>query len=210
MDGEAVCIQLNSISNCLTDYGPRLEMVETDAKDHHRQICSFEETLASVSERWGVASSSVEFPLSSLDGYSSGDDGSSDPSSGNDEPITRVRDRQESADMIGSVDVDRRSALSNSRISSPSPMDETAHKNSVSSEGNVCSDPVPGKSKTRGRVRRKKAKKVARPRPQPPLNGFNMSLESEKRSINRLRGRKKIMAAHHYRLKPGENSASSL
>ena len=41
MDGEAVRIQLNSISNCLSDYGP------------HRRICSFDETLASLSERWG-------------------------------------------------------------------------------------------------------------------------------------------------------------
>ena len=198
MDGEAVRIQLNSISNCLSDYGPR------------RRICSFDETLASLSERWGVASSSVEFPLSSLDGYSSGDDDSSDPSSGNDEPMTRGRDRQESADMIGPGDVDMQSALSNSCISSPSPAYVTANKKSVSSEDDVCSDPVPGigESKTRGRVRRKKAKKGARPRP--PLNGFNMSLKSVKRPINRLRGRRKIMAAHHYRLKPGENSASSL
>ena len=93
-DGDAVRIQLNSISNCLSNYGPRLEMVETNAKDHHPRICSFEETLASLSERWGVASSFAEFPLSSLDG-------SSDPSSGNHEPMTRVRDRQESADMMG-------------------------------------------------------------------------------------------------------------
>ena len=198
MDGEAVRIQLNSISNCLSDYGPR------------RRICSFDETLASLSERWGVASSSVEFPLSSLDGYSSGDDDSSDPSSGNDEPMTRGRDRQESADMIGLGDVDMQSALSNSCISSPSPAYVTANKKSVSTEDDVCSDPVPGigESKTRGRVRRKKAKKGARPRP--PLNGFNMSLKSVKCPINRLRGRRKIMAAHHYRLKPGENSASSL
>ena len=48
MDGEAVRIQFNSISNCLNDYRPCLEMVETDAKDHHRWICSFEETLANV------------------------------------------------------------------------------------------------------------------------------------------------------------------
>ena len=199
MDGEAVRIQLNSISNCLSDYGPR------------RRICSFDETLASVSERWGVASSSTEFPLSSLDGYTSGDDESSDPSSGNDEPITRGRDRQESADMIGPVDVDMQSALSNSCISIPTPADVTANKETVSSEC-VRSDPVPGigESKTRGRVRRKKAKKVARPRPRHPLNGFNLSLKSVKRPINRLRGRRKIMAAHHYRLKPGENSASSL
>ena len=198
-DGEAVRIQLNSISSCLSDYRPC------------RRICSFDETLASLSERWGVASSSTEFPLSSLDGYTSGDDESSDPSSGNDEPITRGRDRQESADMIGPVDVDMRSALSNSCISSPTPADVTANKETVSSEC-VRSDPVPGigESKTRGRVRRKKAKKVARPRPRHPLNGFNLSLKSVKRPINRLRGRRKIMAAHHYRLKPGENSASSL
>ena len=122
MDGEAVRIQLNSISNCLSDYGPR------------RRICSFDETLASLSERWGVASSSTEFPLSSLDGYTSGDDESSDPSSGNDEPITRGRDRQESADMIGPVDVDMQSALSNSCISSPTPADVTANKETVSSQ----------------------------------------------------------------------------
>ena len=166
MDGGAVRIQLISISNCLTDYGPRLEMVETDAKDNHRQICCFEETLASVSERWGVASSSAEFPLSSLDGYSSWYDKSSDPSSGNDEPITRGRDRQEPADMICPVDVDMQSALSNSCISSPTPADVTANKKSVSSECDVRSDPVPGigESKTRGRVRRKKAKKGAKPR----------------------------------------------
>ena len=35
MDGDAVRIQLNSISNCLSNYGPRLEMVETNANDHH-------------------------------------------------------------------------------------------------------------------------------------------------------------------------------
>ena len=199
MDGEAVRIQLNSISSCLSNYGPR------------RRICSFDETLTSLSERWGVASSSAEFPLSSLDGYTSGDDERSDPSSGNDEPITRGRDRQESADMIGPVDVDMQSALSNSCISSPTPADVTANKETVSSEC-VRSDPVPGigESKIRGRVRRKKAKKVARPRPRHPLNGFNLSLKSVKRPIKRLRGRRKIMAAHHYRLKPGENSASSL
>ena len=158
MDGEAVCIQLHSISNCLSNYGP----CQTDAKDHHWRICSFEETLASVSGRWGVASSSVEFPLSSLDGYSSGDDESSDPFSGNDEPMTRDRDRQESADMMGPVDVVQ-SALSDI----PIPANETAHNNSLSSECDVCSDPVPGigESKTRGMVRRKKAKKCARPRP---------------------------------------------
>ena len=48
MDGEAVRIQLNSISNCLSDYRPRLEMVEAEAKDHHQRICSFEETLTKV------------------------------------------------------------------------------------------------------------------------------------------------------------------
>ena len=48
MDGDAVRIHLNSISNCLSDYGPRLEMVEAEAKDHHQWICSFEETLAKV------------------------------------------------------------------------------------------------------------------------------------------------------------------
>ena len=51
-----------------------------------------------------MASSSANFHLSSLDGYSSGDgESQSDPSSGNDEPITRGRARQESADMIGPV-----------------------------------------------------------------------------------------------------------
>ena len=204
MDGEAVRIQLNSISNCLSDYGPRLEMVETDAKDHHRRICSFDETLASLLERWGVASSSAEFPLSSLDCYTSGDDGSSDPSSGNDEPMTRGRDRQESANMIGPVDM--QSALSDRRISSPSPTDETAHEKSVLSESDVCSDPVPGigESKTRGRVKRKKVKKGARPRP--PLNGMPLFVKIVKRPVNKLRGRRKRMAAHHYRLKPGEGS----
>ena len=209
---KGVRLNFSSISNCLPDNGSRLEVVGNNtAKYHHWRIPSFEETLASVSERWGVASS-AEFPLSSLDGYSSRDDESSDPSSGNDEPMTRGRDRQESADMIGPVNVDMQSALSNSCISSPSPADVNANKKSVSSECDVRSDPVPGigESKTRGRVRCKKAKKVARPRPRPPLNGFNMSLKSVKRPINRLRGRRKIMAAHHYRLKPGENSASSL
>ena len=208
---KGVRLNFSSISDCLPDNGSRLEVVGNNtAKYHHWRIPSFEETLASVSERWGVASS-AEFPLSSLDGYTSGDDESSDPSSGNDEPITRGRDRQESADMIGPVDVDMQSALSNSCISSPTPADVTANKETVSSEC-VRSDPVPGigESKTRGRVRRKKAKKVARPRPRHPLNGFNLSLKSVKRPINRLKGRRKIMAAHHYRLKPGENSASSL
>ena len=196
MDGEAVRIQLNSISSCLSDYGPR------------RRICSFDETLASLSEKWGVASSSSEFPLPSLDGYSSGDDESSDLFSGNDEPMTRGRDRQDSADMIGPVDVDMQSALSNSCISSPSPAHVTANKKSVSSECDVRSDPVPGigESKTRGRVRRKKTKKGARPRPRPPLNGLHLSIKGVKRSINKLRGRRKRMAAHHYRLKPGDGS----
>ena len=199
MDGEAVRIQLNSISSCLSDYGPL------------RRICSFDETLASLSERWGVASSSTEFPLSSLDGYSSGDDESSDLSSGNDEPMTRGRDRQESADMIGPVDV-MQSALSDIPIPSSSLVNETAHNNSLSSECDVCSDPVPGigESKTRGRVRYEKAKKGARPRTRPPFKGFRLSVKSVKRPINRLKGRRKIMAAHHYRLKPGENSANSL
>ena len=199
MDGEAVRIQLNSISNCLSDYGPR------------QRICSFDETLRSVAERWGVANSSVKFPLSSLDGYSSGDVESSDLSSGNDEPMTRGRDRQESADMMGPVDV-MQSAMSDIPIPSSSHANETAHNISKSSESDVRSDPVPGtgESKTRGRVRRKKAKKGARPRPRPPLNGLHLSIKSVKRPIYRLRGRRKIMAAHHYRLKPGENSASSL
>ena len=199
MDGEVVHIQLNSISNCLSDYGPR------------RRICSFDETLASLSEKWGVASSSSEFPLPSLDGYSSGDDESSDLFSGNDEPMTRGRDRQESADMIGPVDV-MQSALSDIPIPSSSPANETAHNNSLSSECDVCSDPVPGigESKTRGRVRHEKANKGARPRTRPPFKGFHLSVKSVKRPINRLKGRRKIMAAHHYRLKPGENSASSL
>ena len=48
MEGEAVHIQFNSITNCLNDYGPPLEMVENDEKDHHRRINSFEETLAGV------------------------------------------------------------------------------------------------------------------------------------------------------------------
>ena len=72
-----------------------------------------------------MASSSAEFPLSSLDGYSSGDDDSSDPSSGNDEPITRSRDRLESAEWKGPVDM--QSAPSNSCISSPSPAYVTAN-----------------------------------------------------------------------------------
>ena len=155
-----------------------------------------------------MASSSVKFPLSSLDGYSSGDDGSSDPYSGNDEPMTRGRDRLESAELKGPVDM--QSALSNSCISSPSPAYVTANKKSVSSECDVRSDPVPGigESKTRGRVRRKKTKKGARPRPRPrlPLNGLHLSIKGVKRSINKLRGRRKRMAAHHYRLKPGDGS----
>ena len=119
----------------------------------------------------GVTSSSAEFPLSSLDGYSSGDDESSDPSSGNDEPMTRGRDRQESADMIGPVDIDMQSALSNSCISCPSPADVTANKKSESLECVLRSDTVPGigETKTRGRDRRKKAKTVARLRPRPPI-----------------------------------------
>ena len=50
MDGEAVPLQLNSISNCLSNYRPRLEMVEAEAKDHHQWIGSFEETLAKVEQ----------------------------------------------------------------------------------------------------------------------------------------------------------------
>ena len=163
-DKEEKLVHLNfsSISNCLPDYGSRLEVVENNnAKYHHWRINSFEETLASLkrSERWGVASSSAKFPLSSPDGFSSGDDESSDPSSGNDEPMARGRDRQESAEIKGPVDM--QSALSDRRISSPSPADVTANKKSVSSEGDVCSDLVPGigESKSRGRVRRKKLKK---------------------------------------------------
>ena len=205
---KGVRLNFSSISNCLPDYGSRLEVVENN--NAKWQICSFEETLASVSKKWGMASSSAEFPLSSLDGYSSGDDESSDLSSGYDEPMTRGRDRQETAEMKGPVAM--QSALSHRCISNPSPTDETAHEKSMSSECDVCSDPVPGigESKTRGRVRCKKAKKCARPRPRPPLNGLHLSIKSVKRPINRLRGRRKRMAAHHYRLKPGENSASSL
>ena len=157
-----------------------------------------------------MASSSVKFPLSSLDGYSSGDDESSDRSSGNDEPMTRGRDRLESAELKGPVDM--QSALSDRHISSPSPTEEMAYKISESSGCDVCSDPVPGigESKTRGRVRRKKVKKGARPRTRPPFTGFHLSVKSNKRPINRLKGRRKIMAAHHFRLKPGENSTSSL
>ena len=211
MDGEAVRTQLNSISNCLSDYGSRLGVVENkNAKYHHRHISSFEETLASLSERWGVASSSAKFPVSSLDGYTSGDDGSSDPSSGNDEPMTRGRDRQGSAELKGPVDM--QSALSDRHISNPSPTEEMAYKLSVSSGCDVCSDPVPGigESKTRDRVRRKKVKKGGRPRTRAPFKGIHLCVKSVKRLINRLKGRRKIMAAHHYRLKPGENSASSL
>ena len=209
---KGVRLNFSSISNCLPDNGSRLEVVGNNTAKYHRwRICSFEETRASVSERWGVASSSAKFPLSPLDGYSSGDDDSSDPSSGNDEPMTRGRDRQESADMIGPVDA-MQSALSDIPISSSSPANDTAHNNSLSSECDVCSDPVPGigESKTRGRVRHEKAKKGARPRTRPPFKGFHRSVKSVKRPINRLKGRRKIMAAHHYRLKPGENSASSL
>ena len=99
--------------------------------------------------------------------------------------MTRGRERQESANMIGPVDADMQSALSNSCISRPSPADVPANKTSVSSEGDVCSDPVPGigESKTRGRVRRKKVKKQARPRP--PLNGLHLSV-SVKRPITDL------------------------
>ena len=198
---KGACLNFSSISNCLPDYGSRLEVVENN--NAKWQICSFEETLASVSERWGVASSSVKFPLSFLDGYSSGDDGSSDPSSGNDEPMTRGRDRQETAEMIGPLH-DMQSALSDRQISSPSPTEETAYKMSVSPESDVCSDPVPGigESKTRDRVKRKKVKKGARPRP--PMNGMPLSVKIVKRPVNKLRGRRKRMAAHHYRLKPGE------
>ena len=64
---KGVCLNFSSISNCLPDYGPRLEVVENN--NAKWQICSFEETLASVSKKWGMASSSAEFPLWSLDGY---------------------------------------------------------------------------------------------------------------------------------------------
>ena len=152
----------------------------------------------------GVASSFAEFPLSALDGYSSGDDGSPDPSSGNDEPMTRVRDRQESADMMGPVDV-MQSALSDIPIPSPSPADETSNKKSVSSEDDESSEPVPGigVSKTRGRARHRNVKRGHR-----PLFIFNGTPESicVKHLVNRPKGRRKVMAAHHYRLKPGEGS----
>ena len=108
--------------------------------------------------------------------------------------------------MIGPFDM--QSALSDRHISSPSPTEEMAYKISVSSWCDVHSDPVPGigESKTRGRVRRKKTKKGARPRPRPPLNSLHPSLKGVKRPINILRGRRKRMTAHHYRLKPGEGS----
>ena len=78
-----------------------------------------------------MASSSVKFPLSSLDGYSSGDDESSDRFSGNDEPMTRGRDILESVEL--KVPVDMQSALSDRHISSPSPTEEMSYKISVSS-----------------------------------------------------------------------------
>ena len=51
---KGVRLNFSSISNCLPDYGSRLEVVGNNgAKYHHWRIPSFEETLASVSERWG-------------------------------------------------------------------------------------------------------------------------------------------------------------
>ena len=73
-----------------------------------------------------VTSSSAEFLLSSLDVYSIVDAESSDPSSRNDEPMTRGKDRQESAEIKGLVDM--QSALLDCHISSSSPTDETAYK----------------------------------------------------------------------------------
>ena len=57
---KGVRLNFSSVSYCLPEYGSRLKGVENN--NAKWQICSFEETLASVLEKWGVASSSAEFP----------------------------------------------------------------------------------------------------------------------------------------------------
>ena len=120
--------------------------------------------------------------------------------------MTRGRDRQETAKMIGPVHV-MQSALSDIPIPSPSPADENSNKKSVLSEDDESSDPVPGigVSKTRGRARHRNVKRGHRPRPLFIFNGTPESI-CVKHLLNRPKGRRKVMAAHHYRLKPGEGS----
>ena len=67
--------------------------------------------------------------------------------------------------------------------------------------------PVPGigVSKTRGRARHRNVKRGHRPRPLFIFNGTPESI-CVKHLVNRPKGRRKVMAAHHYRLKPGEGS----
>ena len=167
MDGEAVHLQLNSISNCLSDYGPRLEMVEAEAKDHHQRIDSFEETLAKVEkfmDRVDNRLDTQEASIHSLDrerGFGSG--------VGRQEP-----EQKSNLDQLGEMaeDSDPRTALDNlySRLKMATPADGiysakgSAVPPSSSFDGYIPSkdderlDFTRGNSNTRGRSRQRRNK----------------------------------------------------
>ena len=134
-----------------SNHVPRIGVSKTRGRARHRNVKRGHRPLIIFN---GTPESIAEFSLSSLVGYSSEDD----------EPMPRVRDRQESADMMGPVNV-MQSALSDIPIPSPSPADETSNKKSVSPEDDESSDPVPGigVSKTRGRARHRNVKRGHRP-----------------------------------------------
>ena len=167
MDGEAVRLQLNSISNCLSDYGPRLEMVEAEAKDHHQRIGSFEETLAKVEkfmDRVDNRLDTQEASIHSLDrerGFGSG--------VGRQEP-----EQKSNLDQLGEMAEDRdpRSALDNlySRLKMATPADGIySAKGSAVPPSSSFDEYIPpkdderldftrGNSNTRGRSRQRRNK----------------------------------------------------
>ena len=168
MDGEAVRLQLNSISNCLSDYGPRLEMVEAEAKDHHQQrIGSFEETLAKVqkfTDRVDHRLDTQQASIHSLDrerGFESG--------------VGRQEPEQKSGlDQLGEMaeDIDPRTALDNlySRLKMAMPADgiysakgsavppSSSFDEYIPSKDDERLDSTRGNSNTRGRCRQRRNK----------------------------------------------------
>ena len=97
------------------------------------------------------------------------------------------------------------------QVSKLSHADVTAEEKSVLSEYDDCFDPAPGNnvSKIRGRARHTKVKRGIRPRPYSVLNCTCQPIDV-KHLFNRPKGCRKVMSAHHYRLKPGEGSTVSI